>query len=274
MNFRFRAVQIIKSAFKISNMKFVILGSGSSVPNARRSSSGYWLETEKGSILLDCSASAVHRMAQEKIDWASLDAIWISHFHLDHVGGLAPFLFGTKYAPETVERRKSLNIFGPKGLQNILESFDKANNYRLFEQAFPIEIIEVEPLEKFQILEDAEAVAAKTPHTPESCAIHIRDSHDKTLVYTADTGIEKSFGAFARHADLFVMECSFVKNKPVETHLELADAMFLARYSEAKKVVLTHLYPEWDEVDFEKEIAKFSPKCEVIEATDGLRIEI
>ena len=255
-------------------MKFVILGSGTSVPHPARSSSAYWLETEKGKLLLDCSASSIHRMAQENLDWAELDAVWISHFHLDHCGGLAPFLFGTKYASETQKREKVLKIFGPKGLRKLIENFDKANDYGLFEQPFPVEITEVEPLEKFQILEDAKAVAAKTPHTPESCAIHIRDANDKTLVFTSDTGVEKAIGAFARNVDLFVMECSFVKNKPVEKHLELADAMFLARYSQAKKIVLTHFYPEWDAVDFEKEIAKFSPVCEVIQASDGLILEI
>ena len=55
------------------------------------------------------------------------------------------------------------------------------------------------------------------------------------------------------------MECSFVKNKPVEKHLELAEAMYLIRRAEPKKTVLTHLYPEWDEVDFEEEIDEFSP---------------
>ncbi|CAL1549056.1 unnamed protein product, partial [Lymnaea stagnalis] len=101
-------------------MKFTVLGAGTSVPHAERSSSGYWVETEKGSVLLDCSASAVHRMAQEKLDWANLDAIWISHFHLDHIGGLAPFLFGTKYAIETQNREKPLKIFGPKGLRKVV----------------------------------------------------------------------------------------------------------------------------------------------------------
>ncbi|MEO6589952.1 MAG: MBL fold metallo-hydrolase [Pyrinomonadaceae bacterium] len=255
-------------------MKFIILGSGTSIPHTKRSSSGYWLETEKGKLLLDFAPSVIHRIAQEKLDWANLDAIWISHFHLDHCGGLAPFLFGTKYAPETQQREKMLKIFGPVGLRKLLESFDNANDYGLLEQPFPVEIIEVEPLEKFQILEDAEAVAAKTPHTPESCAIHIRDANDKTLVFTSDTGVDKAIGAFARNVDLFVMECSFVKNKPALKHLELADAMFLARYSEAKKVILTHLYPEWDDVDFEKEIANFSPVCEIIQAKDGLILDI
>lgn len=255
-------------------MKFIVLGSGSSVPHPQRSSSGYWLETESGSLLLDCSASAIQRMAQENLDWANLDAIWISHFHLDHVGGLAPFLFATKYAPQTQSRTKSLKIFGAEGLRKLLESFDKAGNYKLFNQPFPIEIIEIEALEKFQILPDLTAVAVKTPHTDESHAICLRDKSNKTLVYTADSGMAMVLGDVARNVDLFVCECSFVKNKPVEKHIELAEAMHLARYAKPKRMMLTHFYPEWDEVDFQKEIEKFTPLCEVIEARDGLRIDL
>ncbi|MBA2606113.1 MAG: MBL fold metallo-hydrolase [Acidobacteriota bacterium] len=255
-------------------MKFIVLGSGTTTLHPERSSSGYWLETENGSLLLDCSASAVHRMAQEKLDWANLDAIWISHFHLDHVGGLAPFLFGTKYATEIQKRTKPLNIFGSEGLRNLLEKFDRANDYELFKQPFPLELTEVEPLEKFEILPGVEAVAISTPHTEESLAIHLSDSNNRRIVYTADTGLTEDLVTLARNVDLLVMECSFFKNKPVETHLELAEAMYLTRAAKPKRVVLTHLYPEWDNVDFQKEVEKFSPQCEVIKAKDGLRLEI
>jgi ribonuclease BN (tRNA processing enzyme) len=256
-------------------MKFIVLGSGTSVPHPKRSSSGYWLEMAGGAtILLDCSPSVIHRMAQEKLDWANLDAIWISHFHLDHIGGLPAFLFGTKYAPETQNRKKTLRIFGARGLKELLEKFDAANDYKLFKQPFPVEIIEVEALEEFEILPDVKAVALDTPHTAESLALHLRDTDDKTLVYTSDTGYTIVLGDFARNADLLLMECSFFKNKPVEKHLELAEAMHLARYAAPKKLVLTHLYPEWDEIDFAKEVEKFSPPCEVIEAQDGLLIGI
>lgn len=255
-------------------MKFIVLGSGSSVPHPRRSSSCYWLETESGSLLMDCSASAIHRMAQEKLDWANLDAIWISHFHLDHVGGLAPFLFATKYAPQTQSRTKPLKIYGAEGLRKLLEDYNQAGDYKIFKQPFPIEIIEIGTLEKFEILPDLEAVAVKTPHTDESHAICLRDKADKTLVYTADTGMTMVLGNVAKGVDLFICECSFVKDKPTENHIELAEAMHLARFAKPKKMLLTHFYPEWDEIDFQKEVSKFSPLCEVIEATDGLRLSV
>jgi ribonuclease BN (tRNA processing enzyme) len=258
----------------IWNMKFIVLGSGTSVPHPRRSSSAYWLETESGSILLDCAASAIHRMAQEKLDWVNLDAIWISHFHLDHCGGLAPFLFGTKYAPETQQRRKPLRIFGAKGLRKLIEAFDRANEYNLFRQPFPVEITEIKALEKFEILPETEAATVKTPHTDESHAVYIRSRNDKTLVYTADTGFSKDLAVLARDTDLFVLECSFVKDKPVEKHLQLEEAIFLIRYAKPKRAVLTHFYPEWDKVDFREELARFSPLCEVIEARDGLRLDL
>lgn len=255
-------------------MKLVVLGSGTAVPHRQRSSSGFWIETKNHTLLLDCSASAIHRMAQENLDWADLDAVWISHFHLDHVGGVAPFLFGTRNAPETRNRTKPLKIFGAKGLRKLLENFDRANKYKLFKQTFSLEIVEVEPLEKFDILPETQAVALDTPHTDESLALHLRDADGKTLVYTSDTGFDITLGTFARDVDLLIMECSFFKEKSVETHLELAEAIHLIRRATPKRAVLTHFYAVWDEIDFQKEVAKFSPLCEVLQARDGLRLKI
>lgn len=255
-------------------MKLTVLGSGTSVPHPQRSSAGFWLETSGGSVLLDCSASSIHRMAQEGLDWANLDAVWISHFHLDHIGGLAPLLFGLKYAPETQSRTKPLTIFGPKGLTDVLSHFDRAADYGLTEQPFPFAIKEVEPLDQFEILPGVEAATAKTFHTPESLALHVRDTDGATLVYTSDTGFHQPLAAFARRVDLFLLECSFVEKTPVETHLMLAEAMFLVGKAEPKAAMFNHFYPEWDEVVFTDEVAKFSPRCEVIEAADGRVIMI
>lgn len=255
-------------------MKLTVLGSGTSVPNPTRASSGYWLETSGGTVLLDFSASTIHRMAAEDLDWPNLGAVWISHFHLDHCGGLAPFLAGTKHATEMKGRKTPLQIFGPPGLKRLVEKFDQVNDYRLMQQPFPVEVIEIGPLERFEIMPGVEATAISTPHTPESLAIHIRDRDNTTLVYTSDMGFAKEVAAFSKYADLLLIECSFVNEKPVEKHLELAEAMYLISHAKAKRAILTHLYPQWDGVDFAAEVRKFEPACEVIEAIDGLRLEI
>lgn len=254
-------------------MKLTVLGSGSTVPHPRRTSSAYWIETTDGNLLLDCSGSAPSRMAACGVNWPDLDAIWISHFHMDHCGGIGPLLGGTKHAPQMKTRTKPLRIFGPAGLSDLISRLSEVNDYRLLKQPFSVEIVEIGELEKFEIVPGVEAVAMKTLHTDESHAIHIRDG-ETTLVYSADTGFDKQLSAFGRNVDLLILECAFVRDKPSEKHLELAEAIFLINKAKPTRAMLTHFYPEWDDVDFEAEIASHSPLCEVVEAVDGLVVEV
>jgi ribonuclease BN (tRNA processing enzyme) len=254
-------------------MKLIVLGSGTSVPHPARASAAHWLETSGGTLLLDISADAAHRMAQEQLDWPNLAAIWVSHFHLDHLGGLPAFLFGLKWAPQTENRTKPLPIFGPAGLQHIMQTISDSNQYSLFEQAFPIEVVEVPPSAKFEILPGVNAQTFSTPHTDESLALRLNDERSKSFVYTSDTGFSENLVPFANRVDLLLMECSFRRNKRVQKHLELADAMKLAELCSPGRVVLTHLYPEWDGVDIEAEARQLWPG-KTIAAFDGLRLEI
>lgn len=254
-------------------MRLTVLGSGTALPHPRRASSAHWLDAPGGSLLLDISGPAIHRMAEEGCDWANLDAVWVSHFHLDHCGGLAPFLFGTKHAPQTRDRRRALTVFGPRGTEKLLRRFDEAGDYKLFKQPFPLEVREVAPRAGFEVFNGLRAETFSTPHTAESLAVRLTDSGGASLVYTSDTGYTDSLASFARGADLFLMECSFFRSKPVKTHLELEDAMKLARLSGARRVMLSHLYPEWDGVDIAAEARKLW-EGETIEARDGLRLEI
>jgi ribonuclease BN (tRNA processing enzyme) len=252
-------------------MQLIVLGSGSSVPHPKRASSGYWLQTTEGSVLLDCSAAVVHRVAQEGCDWVELDAIWISHFHLDHCGGLPAFLFGTKHAPETQGRTKPLRIFGPAGLRKLIETFDSANDYRLFEQPFPLEIIEVAVGQKLEMA-GLEASFFSTPHTDDSHAIRLEAANGHSLVYTSDTGYSTNLAVFARNADLLLTECSFVKETPVKIHLDANHIVQMAKFADAKRIVLTHLYPEWDGRESEAMGMLAGLNAEI--AFDGMRIDV
>jgi ribonuclease BN (tRNA processing enzyme) len=254
-------------------MKLTILGSGTSVPHPERAGPSHWLETSGGTLLLDINADASHRMAEEHLDWPNLDAIWISHLHLDHIGGLTPFLFGMKWAPQTQSRNKPLRIFGPHGLRRFIEAVDSSYDYKLLKQPFEVGIVELGPNADFEILPGVTATTLKTPHTNESLALRLRDDDSKIFVYTSDTGFSEDLAPFAKDAALLLMECSFRKTKPVKKHLELTDAMRLAHDCTPEKLVLTHLYAEWDNVDLAAEARALWPG-ETIEAKDGLRLEI
>jgi ribonuclease BN (tRNA processing enzyme) len=257
-------------------MQLVVLGSGTSVFHAQRTSAAFWLQTPSGSLLLDCSADAPHRMAEEHLDWPNLDAIWISHLHLDHCGGLAPFLFGVKHAPQTQSREKPLKILSCAGVEKLVKAVDESHNYKLFQLKFPLEFKEIaddKADETVEILPGLRASFLRTPHRPESLAIKLTDQSGTSLVYTSDTGFAEELAEFARGADLLILECSFYRNKPVTTHLELKDAMRIAELAEPRRVLLTHLYPEWDGIDLVAKAKKLWDG-QAIAACDGLRVDI
>ena len=137
----------------------------------------------------------------------------------------------------------------------------------------PVEVREVAPRAEFELLPGLAGATLSTPHTSESLALRLTDARGTSLVYTSDTGFTEALAGFARAADLFLMECSFFRGKPVKTHLELEDAMRLARLSGARRCVLSHLYPEWDGVELEAEARRLWDG-ETVEARDGLRLDV
>jgi len=135
-------------------------------------------------------------------------------------------------------------------------------------------LIEIESLTEFDLFDGIRVVTSSTPHTIESHAIRLSNTNGKSIVFSSDTGFSKPLGSFAMDADLFLVECSYVKNKPVDGHLELVDAVHLARYSRARKTVITHLYPEWESVNFNEEMEKIGAGIDLTQAYDGLKLEI
>ena len=93
------------------------------------------------------------------------------------------------------------------------------------------------------------------------------------MVYTGDTGPSESLADWALGCDLLLSECSLPEDRAIAIHLTPAQAGDLARRAEARRLVLTHLYPPVESVDPAKQ-AGIAFGGEVVVAEDGDRFII
>ena len=80
-------------------MKVTVIGCSPAWPNAGGAQSGYLVEGAGGHLLLDCGPGVLARLRNGNGGWPNVDAIAITHFHLDHWGDLVPWTFGAAFGP-------------------------------------------------------------------------------------------------------------------------------------------------------------------------------
>src|SRR5437870_1122036 len=78
-------------------VKLTVIGCSPAWPNPGGAQSGYLVEGE-GLLLLDCGPGVLPRLRAAD-GWPRVDALAITHFHLDHWGDLIPWIFGASFGP-------------------------------------------------------------------------------------------------------------------------------------------------------------------------------
>ena len=76
-------------------MKLTIVGCSPAWPNPGGAQSGYLVEG-RGRLLLDCGPGVLARL-REREAWPQVDAIAITHFHVDHWGDIVPWVWGSMF---------------------------------------------------------------------------------------------------------------------------------------------------------------------------------
>jgi ribonuclease BN (tRNA processing enzyme) len=252
-------------------MELTILGSGTSVPDGARSSAGYFVEMAGAKIMLDCGAGSLHALARYGVAWEEMTHLFISHFHVDHVGELASLFQAFKYGMQG-SRSDLLTIVGPPGLDKLMGGLKHAFGEKLFEPGFPVQLRLISPGERLQLGTGCELSVAKTPHTDESLAVRI-DTPDSSLCYTGDTSYSEELTVFFNNADLLISECSFREAREGSPHLSVGEAARIATLAKVERLVVTHFYFVVVEAPLKRELQK-DYAGEVIIAADGMRISI
>ncbi len=99
------------------DLSVVFLGTGGSVPSARRATACVLIRAGGARILVDCGEGAQRQMINST-GLVQVDDIYITHFHADHYLGL-PGLLKTY---DLMERQAPLRIVGPAGLHGLFEA--------------------------------------------------------------------------------------------------------------------------------------------------------
>lgn len=257
-------------------MKITILGSGNASINEDRHESSYLLEHNGRYYLFDSGAGTLYQLLKKGFDTTEIDNIFYTHFHNDHINDLPAIIWSNNYHhnPKT----NTLNIYGPKRIRdyvnmlikNILAFNTKQENSddAIKKFRYSINVNEITNKE-FEL----DGLKIKTQELKHFKNIAYRIEHNnKVFVYTGDTGYCDELIEICKNADICIMECGVLID---ENNLHMTPELCAkaAKHSKIKKLVLTHRYPELDNVDVIK-IVKKEFDGEVVLAEDFLEFTL
>ena len=212
---------LLLAPFLYGETKLIVLGSGTPNPDPNRAGSAYAIVVNEKPYLVDFGPGVIRRAASLSPPWGgkieamtvkNFEHAFLTHIHSDHSAGLADLLL----TPWIMGRDKKLNLFGPKGLEQMasstLEAFEDDINYRIYG---------TQPSNKigykynFYLLtegliyedENVSVEAFTVPHGSFDDAYGFRfTTKDKVIVFSGDTGPSKTLEKFATGADILVHE--------------------------------------------------------------------
>jgi ribonuclease BN (tRNA processing enzyme) len=221
-------------------MKIVILGTGSSIPSARRLPSSFLVIAGRSTLLVDAGPSVMRRLTELGYESGHIDVVALSHFHPDHTVDLATFLFDCNFG--RTPRCEPLTIIGGRGIRLFLGRL-----FRLYPSTKPIHYdLMIKTLQdRSAAMADFSIRTVSTDHKEESIGLRI-EHEGKSVVFSGDTDYSLPLIELASGVDLLVSECTFPTKKR-KGHLNLADLVKIVNETRPRIVIVTHLDPEWEE---------------------------
>jgi ribonuclease BN (tRNA processing enzyme) len=210
-------------------VKLTVVGCSPAWPNPGSAHSGYLLEHEGHRLLIDCGPGVLARLRAAE-GWPRVDAIAITHFHLDHYGDLVPWLWGHLHV---VANGEAPVLWLPPNGRATLE-----RQARQFDDVFPLrEFADGAPFEAAGFSVTPRAVRHYTEPT---FGLRV-EAGQRTLAFSADTGPAPSLVELACDADLFLCEATLgTPEGDLRGHLQASEAAAAALAAEAKRLLLVH----------------------------------
>ncbi len=284
--------------------RVTFLGTSGSTPTTSRGMPSIAIKYESELLLWDCGEGTQRQLMKYKVGYGSIDAIFITHNHLDHYLGLFGLLETLKLSSPSP---RTISLFLPWGLDADGYHFAKTSKIKEGELysgkgfgvfAVPVKhcrgshglVFQEETKLKFHE-EKAHSlglsgkvfreIQEKGKVKTKSGEIKLEDvtwkKTGRKVIYSGDCLGDDSLLEVSRGADLLIHEATFdssMKSEAIERmHSTVEDAASLAKRADVKKLLLTHISPRYsDHSLLLEEARKIFPATEI--AFDGLIIDI
>jgi ribonuclease BN (tRNA processing enzyme) len=241
------------------------LGTVSPYPKNNMNCPGFLVEYNNKKVLLDCG-NGITRLLDFPECLKDLNVI-VTHYHKDHFGDISSIQYASFVYHNLGLITKKINIYLPKNdiafnKKSIISNNESYSDYFDIDASYSI------------LIDDLNiSFEDNNSHTIESYMVKLQNK-DFKIIYTSDIG-PTNFSKlvdFCKDADLIICESSFLleHNSNCKTHMTANDASLLAKYSNAKKLLLTHFWPEIDKNLYLEEALKNTSNVEVAEENKKL----
>lgn len=229
-------------------MRLTILGGSAAGPNTGQGCSGALVEVESTRLVVDLGPGTLPELRRHA-DFRTLDAVVVSHLHLDHVLDVLALRFALAYNPSPPPRR--LPLWLPPGGRDFLRRAALAfttvdKNDAFFGEVFAVD--EYDPAASLTV-GAARVRFAPTVHPVPCWAIRV-DPIDggAGLAYTADTGPTADLSSLVTGASVLLAEATSPGDASEAAadrqHLTATEAARLAATTGVSTLVLTHIWEE------------------------------
>ncbi|MFN3929334.1 MAG: MBL fold metallo-hydrolase [Thermoflexus sp.] len=241
-----------------------LLGTSGAVPDSQRDYVSLVVEDVSRLILIEAGGSPFHLLRRAGWDPLSLEGVFISHRHPDHLNGLPLLLMGLWLQ----RRSRPLWIAGPADALERARALLELFEWRSWNGMFPIEWRPI-PLEYGMFVETEgriRLIAAPVSHSVPTLALRI-EFPEGVVVYSADTEPCPAMIRLASHADVLIHEAT--GDYPGHTPPEGAGR--IAREAGAGRLILVHVPPEVDTEQWEARARRFFDGLVEV-GRDGMRV--
>ncbi len=217
-------------------MKLTILGSTAGAPSRTNPASGYLIEHDGVSIWMDAGTGTFMELAA-RVDPGKLDAVVISHIHVDHCSDIFGLYGYLAFGPSG---DVPIKVFVPQEAAGHLAAFARASEEHIFNMVLDIE--EVSPGDEV-VVRDVSIRFGEAIHPVPALVTRV-EAGDRALVYSGDTGPGGDLLALSKDADALLCEASNAGIRDEQMypyHLTATEAGETATHAGAGRLIVTHI---------------------------------